>query len=451
MNKMRIQQPLILGELIICIAALGRPATLRSEVLMLGEAIKMAEENNRGILIAAIERTKAGDEVDIARTYRWPVFSVTALGSQSLSRLGLTFDQGSLGVYPTVGPIPGETTTLESPLQPAAIVYASVAQPLTQQHRIGLSIQLAHVGVQAAEEQVRLKRQSTANEVRRVYYGILQLESSKKSLDTTIAFLTQLDREITQETVQRVALRADALDVKAQLAQAEYALLKLTNPLETQKQELNRLMGREPDTDFEVDPLAATDFMIPTLKEAYAKALEARPEARLANLQVRKAELERRIKNAERIPDVSLTVTTLATANISNSLPRNLSFAGVQATWDVHDWGRKRKQVDQKRLAEEQASLELKEAKAKIMVEVANQYRRLLEARKELEVANLSQSAAAEQLRVARNRYSVREVLLSDVLKVQSRLADADHRRTQARLDLATAQADFEKALGEEP
>ena len=105
---------------------------------------------------------------------------------------------------------------------------------------------------------------------------------------------------------------------------------------------------------------------------------------------------------------------------------------------------------DEKRLAEQQASLELKEAQAKIMVEVANQYRRLLEARKELEVADLSQSAAAELLRVARNRYSVREVLLSDVLKVQSRRADADHRLTQARLDLATAQADFEKALGEE-
>jgi hypothetical protein len=117
---MRIQQPSILGELIICIAALGGSTTLRAEVLTLSEAIKMAEANNRSILVAAIERTKARDEVDVARTYRWPVFSVTALGSQSLSRLGLTFDQGALGVYPGVGPIPGETTTLESPLQPAA-------------------------------------------------------------------------------------------------------------------------------------------------------------------------------------------------------------------------------------------------------------------------------------------------------------------------------------------
>jgi hypothetical protein len=41
-----------------------------------------------------------------------------------------------------------------------------------------------------------------------------------------------------------------------------------------------------------------------------------------------------------------------------------------------------------------------------------------------------------------------REALLSDVLKVQSGLAEADNRFTQALLNLATAQADFEKSLG---
>jgi hypothetical protein len=39
-------------------------------------------------------------------------------------------------------------------------------------------------------------------------------------------------------------------------------------------------------------------------------------------------------------------------------------------------------------------------------------------------------------------------VLLSDMLKAQSGLVEADNRFTQALLDLATAQADFEKALG---
>jgi outer membrane protein TolC len=65
-----------------------------------------------------------------------------------------------------------------------------------------------------------------------------------------------------------------------------------------------------------------------------------------------------------------------------------------------------------------------------------------------VEVAQASQSANRELLRVTRNRYVQRDVLLSDVLKAQSGLAEADNRFTQALLNLATSQADFEKALG---
>jgi outer membrane protein len=424
------------------------PSTTKA--LTLDAAIQAAEANNRTIRIAQLEREKALDQVQVARTYRLPEFSLIALGSQSLSRLGLTLEKGSLGNYPNVGPIPGKTTTLESPLRVGGLFYASISQPLSQQHKIGLGIQRARVGVEAAEEQVRSKRQTTVNEVRRLYYGILQAESGKKSLQATVDFLKQLDRDTDQNVVQQVTLKADSLNVKAQLAQAEYELLKLDDPLQTQKQQLNRLMGRDPDTPFDVDPLSAVGFELPQLREACAKALESRPEIRLARLQVRKAELDSRIKNAERIPDVSLSLTTLAIYNLSNALPRNVSFVGIQVNWDVFDWGRKREQLKEKRRAEEQARLELKDAEALVIVDVSHQYRRLIEARKELEVARLLQSAATELLRVTSNQYTQRSALLSDVLKVRSSLAEADHRFTQALLNLAATQADFKKAVGED-
>src|SRR5262245_20548568 len=297
------------------------PSTTRA--LTLDDAIKAAEANNRTIRVAQLEREKALDQVQVARTYRLPTFSLIALGSQSLTRLGLTLDKGSLGIYPNIGPIPGRTTTLESPLRVGGIFFANVSQPLSQQYKVGLGIRLAQVGSETAEEQIRSKRQSTVNEVRRLYYGILQAESGKKSLQATVEFLERLDRDTDQNVAQKVVLKADSLNVKAQLAQAEYELLKLDDPLQTQKQQLNRLMGRDPDTPFDVDLWSAVDFELPQLQEARARAIELRPEIRLAKLQVRKAELDRRIKNAERIPDVSFSLTTLATANLSNALPRN--------------------------------------------------------------------------------------------------------------------------------
>ena len=85
------------------------------------------------------------------------------------------------------------------------------------------------------------------NEVRRLYYGIAQGESGRRTLQAAVDFLKQLDRETSQHAIQRVALKADLLTVKAQLVQAEYELLKLDDPIQTQKEQLNRLMGRSID------------------------------------------------------------------------------------------------------------------------------------------------------------------------------------------------------------
>jgi len=429
-------------------ACVCTPAALYGQVITLTEAVRAAEANSRAIHIAGLERDKALGEVEAARTNRFPIFSVTALGSQPFSQLGITLERGSLGVYPFDGPIPGRTTTLESPLRFGFIGYASVAQPLTQQHKIGLGIDLTGVSVEAASEQLRAKQQAVVNEVRRLYYGIAQAESGRTTLRATVDFLQQLDRETNQQVVQRVALQADLLAVKAQLAEAEYSLVKTDDPIQTQKEQLNRLMGRPVDTPFEIDPTSIADTKTISLQDAYAEALASRPEIRLARIQQRRAELERRLKSAERIPDVSLSLIALRTVNYSSTLPNTVSSIGIQGTWDVFDWGKKREQLETKRAAEAQAALELTEAEALVMVDVGHQYRRIIEARKELDLARALQSASKEAFRVARNRYLQREAVLSDVVKVQSSLAEADHHYTQALMNLATAQADFEKAIG---
>jgi len=427
------------------------PAFLQGQTLPLNEAIHLAEAHNRSLQIARLDQRKAADEASVARSYRFPSFSLTALGSQSLSRLGLTFPLGSLGTYPNVGPVPGKTTILQGPLKPAGIFFANVTQPLSQQWKIGLQAQFARVGQRISEQQVRATRQATVNEVRRLYYGILQSESGKKNLQATVEFLRELDRNTRQDELQRVTLRADLLNVQAQLAQAEYQLLKLEDPLQTQKQQLNRLMGRDVNTPFEVDPLSVIEAEAPDLAEACARALASRPEILLARLKVQQTTLGRKIANADRIPDVGLSATVVDTASLSNILPNRLITAGIQVNWDVFDWGRKRKKVDEARSDEEEASLQLKDTEAAVVIDVTHRYRQLVEAKKEVEVTERLQLAAQELVRVTRNQYTQKAALLSDLLKAQSNLADADHQATRALLDLATAQADLEKAIGEEP
>src|SRR5262245_62092116 len=436
--------------LLLALSFLGFPCDVRGQVTTLREAIVAAEAANRTIKIAELDRDKSVLDVSTARTHRLPVFNLIALGSQSLTQLGITLERGALGVYPADGPIPGRTTTLESPLQFGFIGYVSVAQPLTQQFKIGLGIELAGVGVEASNEQLRAKHQTIVNDVRRLYYGIAQAESGRRTLRATVDFLKELERETDQQTVQRVALRADQLTVTAQRVKAEYELLKTDDPIATQKEQLNRLMGRPVSTPFDIDAASIAESDAGSLDDAVAEALASRPDIRLARVQRRKAELERRIASAERIPDISLSFQALRTVNFSSTLPNSVSSVGVQASWDVFDWGRKGHEVQKKRDAEAQAALALKDAEAEVMADVAHHYRRIVEARKEVELAQALQAANTEALRITRNRYVVREAVLSDVVKTESSLAEANHCYTQALIDLATAQADFEKAVGKD-
>ena len=150
------------------------PAFVHGQTLTLNDAINLAETHNRALQVAQLDQRKAADETNVARTYRLPSFSLTALGSQPFSHLGLTLEQGSLGIYPNVGPIPGKTTTLQGPLKPSGIFFANITQPLSQQWKIGLQAQFARVGQNISEQQLRATQQATVNEVRRLYYGILQ-------------------------------------------------------------------------------------------------------------------------------------------------------------------------------------------------------------------------------------------------------------------------------------
>ena len=76
---------------LIGVTIIWAPWLLYGETLTLQHAIVAAEANNRVIRAARLEHDKALREIGVARTYRLPIFSVSALGSQSLAHLGLTF------------------------------------------------------------------------------------------------------------------------------------------------------------------------------------------------------------------------------------------------------------------------------------------------------------------------------------------------------------------------
>lgn len=423
-------------------------AAAPAEVLTLDEAISLALRDNRVVINGRLSVDKAEDTVAATRTYRLPKFEFSVLAGQQLVSPDFTFTKGVLGNYANVGPIPDTDVKMSTPSRPTAIFFGQVTQPLSQLHRIRLNIKQAALSTDVAREQLRGQEQSVINNVKRTYYAIVQTESALRSVRQALAFYRELDRVTGDYVTQQVALKSDDLEVKTRLATTETEELTVGNQLTTLKEQLNQLVGRDIRGEFRVSAIPEPSLFETDLAAARTRALDQRPEIREARLRVQQAELDKRVKKSEYIPDVSLSVTYASPRNFDEFVPKNTAAAGVTVNWEVFDWGRKKRQLAEKQKTIDQANNSLRDAENNVMIEVGAKMRDLQQAGQTLRVAKLRQETARENMRVSLNKYKLVATLLSDVLQRQATLANADYEYQKSLLAFWTAKAEYEKSLG---
>jgi len=419
-------------------------------LLTLDDAIRIAQENNRSIKNAILAASIAADRTAEARTYRFPSVDLYALGSQLLTPLDFRFEQGLFGTFPGIGPIPATDTSIHTPLRPTLYGVFQVSQPLSQQHKIGLNIRLAKLNEKLNAEKLRAQKQQIANQVKQAYYALAKtqsaLEVSRRNLDLD----RELQRLMQQNVQQKTALKSDEMDAAAKLAQEEYSQLTLGNAMESQKEQLNELLGRDVRIAFSVGATPEPTAVEMDIESARAKALGARPELRQSRLGVEQAELNRRITKADYIPDVSFTVRDIALGNTSSFLPGNIASAGIMVSWNPLDWGRRKHELAEATKTIEQSKNSVKDLEDQIIVEVGDKFRKLQQTRALLHATDLMVASTQEKLRVTLNQYEQKTALTQDVLQQKAALQSAFDQRQQALAAFWTAKADFEKSLGED-
>jgi outer membrane protein TolC len=420
-----------------------------TERLTLDRAISLALENNRQIQSASLQVQKAGEDLENARSRRLPVFDIQGQASQLLTPVDFSFPQGAFGDFSGIGPIPATDTNVSVPKQLTYYFSSQVSQPVTQLFRLNLGIDSAVASQAIEQEHLRSQRLSVTNSVKRLYFAILQTESALDTTDQAIALYRELDRTLEVRVAQKVALRSDALDVQFRLAKEQLTRTTYENTLANQKEQLNQLLGRDVRTDFVVEPVSTLSISEIDLNAARTRALDNRPDVREARLKVEQADVDRRAKKAERIPDLSVAVSYSSYFNI-DVMPTNLATAGVQLKWEPFDWGRKGRELASKTHAVEQARLTVRDVEDKVVVDVNTRFRTLAEKRALLNVAQMAQATSREKLRVKTNQYQVQAALLPDVLGLRAEQASSDDNYQQALLAFWTAKADFENAVGEE-
>jgi len=418
-------------------------------VLTLNQALQLASSSNRDLKQFGLDVGKQREALGEAKTHLYPRFDTSVLATELLAPLDFTINKGQFGTFPGTGPIPGSNTGLHTPARPIAIASVTATQPLTQLIRIHLSIADERLKVDAAQLSFDQREQKLADDVRQSYYQVLQSQIQYESQQFIVKYLQELLQLTERRLRQQAVLEADRLSVKAEVAKATDQLTTIEDTLADSKEALNHLLGRSVQTEFSVEPVPATFPEQEDLSAARATALEHRPEVKLAANRVRQAELATKGEKTHYIPDVAIQASYFSPANI-NFLPQNVGTVGALLTWQPWDWGEKRHKVRQAALAEQQAGLTVDDTREQILLDVNSKFRRLREARSHLAVTEAVRDAETEKMRNQKEAYSQQAILLSDLLKQQSSLADAEGQYHQAVLAYWSARADFQKSLGEE-
>jgi outer membrane protein TolC len=433
----------------LCLFPYAKAQTTDGAVLTLDEALQLAKSNNRDLKQFGFDVGKEREAFGEAKTHLYPRFDTSVLAAELLAPLDFTIKKGQFGTYSGTGPIPGSNTDLHTPARPIAIASVTATQPLTQLLRIHLSITGQRLKVDAAQFSFDQREQKLTDDVRQSYYQVLQEQIQYEAQQSMVKYLEELLQLTDRRFRQHAALEADRLSVKAEVAKATYQLTTIEDGLADSKEVLNHLLGRSVQTEFSVEPVPATLLEQEDLSAARATAVEHRPEIKLASNRVRQAELATKSEKTHYIPDIAIQASYLSTTNIY-FLPQNIGSVGALFTWQPWDWGEKRHKVREAALTEKQAGLSVEDTREQILLDVDSNFRRLREARAHLAVAEALRDAETEKMRNQKEAYSQQSTLLSDLLKQQSSLADAESQYYQAVLAYWSARADFQKTLGEE-
>jgi outer membrane protein TolC len=329
------------------------------------------------------------------------------------------------------------------------LISAEAQQPLTQLIKLNLNVRLNEASREYDKEQVRDARLGLVDEIRRLYYAIAQTNASLEANQHQLTLLQELDRVVALRVTQQVALKADGLNVASKIAQADLQRLSLRHTLDSRKEQLNQLIGRDLRTPFDVAEVPDASIEEVDLAIAQARALDARPDVKQARVKLQQAELARRIAKTDYLPEVGLAVSYISPLNIDGA-PHQIASAAIQMSWEPWDWGRKSRTLAAKDLGIQQARNSARETEERALLEINSRFRRLEEMRLQLRTTRIGQDLARENARQRMSQYQVQAALLSDVLQTQSSLADSNSQYQQALAAFWSARADFERSLGEE-
>ena len=417
--------------------------------LTLSEAVHLAINQNHALKIARLkvvenEQKKAGEHSDYYPhiTNQSNALHITELQNVVIPAGGLGVAAGTFIPPQSIHVLQGKTTLFSSGTQ--------ITQPLTQLIRIHAANRIANAEVVASRDELKKAENEVALQVHALYFGILITRLEKKAAEQQQAYAGEQLRESEEDVRNGSALKVSAIQGRAGLLESQQSVLSADLQLSDLNTELNDLLGLPLDTQIELDPAVPASFELRPREEYLQTAWSQRPEILAAEETVRKAQAGVAAAKSAYIPDV----TAFARQSYQNGVPflvHNFGTFGVNLSYDVFDFGKRRAAVREREAQLAQAEENLTRLKDEVAVGVEKSYNKLERTKSFVQVADQVVKLRQEGERLAQNQVTQGVLLASDRRQSSAATHKAQAEFLQASLGYLLAWAELEQAVGRTP
>jgi outer membrane protein TolC len=299
----------------------------------------------------------------------------------------------------------------------------------------------------------RLEVENLLREITLAYFDIVRIENQVQVLENTVD--VSLERIEIEETKLDLGSGSEVelLQARSDLNADRSAVLRESILLNEAKIYLNRLLARDPETDYQV----ADEIPIQrSLDEEYLfeKTIAENSELDLARMQQNAADIQVRQLESDRFPEIELNSGYSYNRNEAGGgffqFNQTKGFSvGVTARVNLFDGFNTNRQIENAQISRKNATLELEQSRLLIR----SAFRTLfLTYQNNIELVDLEQenlSNAEETLDIALERFRLGTISSLELREAQRSFLEAENRLINAQYEAKVAETELLRLSGE--
>lgn len=302
---------------------------------------------------------------------------------------------------------------------------------------------------------LNVKRQvlTTVGDVITLYYTIVEQKNLLAALDSSILISKERLRTAENRFSIGKAAKLEVLNVQVNLNEDISMRLRQAETVKNLKTNLNSILVRDLDIDFEVDRNVNIDETL-VYSELYEKANKFNPDLQLIVLSRKLAELDLKIAKSSRYPTVRLNSgynfsrSESSLGFVASSNARGLNY-GVTASMNIFDGFNQRRKENVAQLEIDNVNIQVEQQRHFVQTNLKTAFLTYLTNLELLKLEETNEGIARQNLEITLAKFNIGSISAIEFRDAQENFIEAISRYNAAQLQTKLSEVQLKELIGE--